>query len=193
MDNESKESAKQPNPPPTGFVFHPENGSKPAKSTANHPHASNKQVITWTASEAVSQDKTAGWFLLLGVATLVIAAVVYLLTHDKLTAVVVVVVAIVFGFFAARRPRTLTYALGKQGIQIDAKLYPYESFKSFSLLEEGALVCILLMPMRRFMPPLTVYYLPQDEEKVLGMLSDYLPFEDRKRDLIDQAMRKIRF
>jgi hypothetical protein len=104
-----------------------------------------------------------------------------------------VIVTVLFGVFAARKPRTLNYALDDAGIHIGQKFYSYGDFKSFSVLDEGGLNAIWLMPLKRFMPSLTIYYAPNDEDKIMRVLSSFLPFEDRDHDMVDRLMRKVRF
>jgi hypothetical protein len=38
-----------------------------------------------------------------------------------------------------------------------------------------------------------MYYDPQDEAKISQVLSDYLPFVEGHKDVVDQFMRRIRF
>jgi hypothetical protein len=49
------------------------------------------------------------------------------------------------------------------------------------------------MPLKRFMPPLSLYMDPADEEKIVDVLADYLPVEQREQDPIDKLMRRLRF
>lgn len=158
-----------------------------AGSTDDLPH------ISWTASEYADHPKTGGWFLLLGLGSAILAAIVYLITKDAISTGIVIVLGILFGVFAARQPRVLQYAIDHTGIHIDQKFYAYQSFKSFSVVHDQAIGYISLMPLRRFMPPITIHYDPEDEEKIANTLAEYLPYEDHKPDVVDRLSRKIRF
>src|SRR5437870_2945293 len=59
-----------------------DNPNEPVAATSDSSPASNKDGITWTASEFVAHEKSAGWYLALTVVALVIAGVIYLLTRD---------------------------------------------------------------------------------------------------------------
>jgi hypothetical protein len=157
------------------------------------PQQGDIQPVSWTASEFVSHQKNSGWYLLLGIAGIVGAAIVYLLTRDVISTVTIVIVIIILGIFATRKPRTLQYQLTSQGMQIGEKSYPYNLFKSFSVIEEGAISSVMLMPLKRFMPPISVYYDPKDEQKIADLLTSYLPYEERNKDMVDRFMNKIRF
>lgn len=157
-------------------------------ATPNNPSA-----ISWTASEYVAHDKTAGWYVLLAVAAAAIALLVFWVSRDAVSVGVVVVAALLLGVFASRPPRQLQYSLDQQGIKIAEKFYPYQEFRSFSVLPEGAFSSIVFMPLKRFGTATTIYFAPDDEDKILNLLADRLPFEQLRRDAVDSLMRRIRF
>ena len=165
----------------------PGGSQPPATLPATH------ETVTWTASEYVSHEKNAGWYVALTGAVVICAAVVFLLTDELLSPVVILIMGVAFGSFAARKPEELTYVLESSALRIGQKAYPYAQFKSFTILEEGPMHSIILMPMQRFMPPLSIYFDPVDEDKIADALQSYLPYEDRKQDYIDKLMRKVRF
>jgi RNA binding exosome subunit len=43
------------------------------------------------------------------------------------------------------------------------------------------------------MPGINIYYAPEDEKRILGVLSNYLPFEQHEMDIVDRLVSKIRF
>jgi hypothetical protein len=149
--------------------------------------------VTWTAAEFIEHEKSANWYGALAAVGVIIAALVYFLTKDKISTAVVVVVLIGFGFYAARKPQTQEYRLSVGGIQIGSKVYNFHDFKAFSVVEDGAVISVILSPLRRFMPPLTIYVAPQVEEQVIDFLSAFMPFEQHRADAVDSLMRKIRF
>lgn len=151
-------------------------------------------VISWTASEYISHHKSTGWYIVLGLLTVIIAGLAYWMTGgDIISVVVLILVAIVFGMYAARKPREQEYAVGDTGIAIGPKVYPYAELKSFAILDEGPFSSIVFMPMKRFMPMISIYYDPKDEQQIFNVLAQHLPNEQRKHDRIDRIMKKIRF
>ena len=158
-----------------------------------HPAQGSYDSVQWTASEYVAHQKSAGWYFLLGLATVAGSGLIYLITRDKVSAAIVLIIAIIFGAFAARQPRVLGYQIDQTGIKIADKFYPFEMFKSFSVQEEGPLDVILLTPLKRMMPGLSVYFPPEQGDKIIGVLSSYLPHEERQQDAIERLMRKVRF
>lgn len=115
------------------------------------------------------------------------------MTHDFITSGVLILVAALFGITAARKPRTLQFELTGRGVQIGTKFYPYANFKSFTIIQEGAFSSIQLLPLKRFLPTISLYYPPEQVDQITGMLGSFLPHEDRPIDPIDRLMRRVRF
>lgn len=175
----------------SSWQFHPEetNPTSNVPNAASAPHNS----VSWTASEFIAHQKSAGWYGLLMLAALATAGVVYLFTRDFVSTAVVIIVATVFAIIAGRKPRELEYRVDNHGIKIGEKHYPYSTFRSFSVVEEDSLEAIWLMPLKRFMPIITIYFEPADGEKIINTLSEYLPVEHRQPDPVDRLMSRIRF
>ena len=148
--------------------------------------------VRWTASEFIAHQKSAGWFASLGAITLVVAALVYLATRDKITTGVIIVAGVIMAIYAVRKPRVIEYEMDETGLRVGSRFYAFEIFKSYAVLKEGAFSSLFLVPHKRFMPGLTVYYDPADETKIMSLLSDRLPMAPY-RDPIDSFMKRIRF
>jgi len=151
------------------------------------------QTISWTASEYVAHDKSTGWYLTLAGAAAVISVVVFLISRDAVSVGVVIVAALLLGVYGAREPRQLEYSLDQRGVTIGEKSYGYHEFRSFSVVPEGAFSSVTFMPLKRFATPTSIYYAPEDEEKILNVLSSQLPYDQHRRDAVDNLMRRIRF
>lgn len=149
--------------------------------------------VIWTASEFIAHNKSLGWYSLLALAAVALAALVYLLTKDLVSVSIIIFVALVLGVAAKRKPRVLNYQLNGSGIAIGQKFYAYHEFRSFSVMQEGAFSSIMFIPLKRFMPTISIYYDPQDEERIVQMLSYYLPLENHTRDAVDSLIHHIRF
>lgn len=156
-------------------------------------NVSQSNEVSWTASEYVAHQKNASWYFLLLIVVVAMSTGVYFIVNDVLTVITIVVVGGAFAFLASRPPRTLHYSVNSTGVKIDKKLYPHNILRSFSVQEDGALHSLQLIPLKRFMPAISLYYPPDQEESILNVLSSYLPHEDRKPDALDRLMRKVRF
>lgn len=154
--------------------------------------ADNAQV-SWTASEFIANHKNAGWYAMLFAAIAAIAGLTYILTRDWISATTIVIVGSMFAILAGKKPRQLSYRLDSKGITVGDKFYPYGMFKSFTVLHEGAIGCINLLPLKRFMPELSIYYPPDEESKILDVLTASLPNDQKAEHSFDRLMKRIRF
>lgn len=151
------------------------------------------EPIQWTASEYISHEKDTLWYVLVSFASLVIAALVYFVTRELIASITIIVVAFSAVFFAGRKPETKTYRITTNTVTIDDKKYSLSDFKSFSIVDEGAIDSIWFKPLARFKPMLIIYFAPEDEEKIAEALSNFLPYENRELDALDRLTRRMRF
>lgn len=179
-----QESSAQP-----GWQYTPEESSHAAQAKPK----GNPGEVSWTASEFIAHHKSIGWYLRLAAAGILAALIVFLFTRDLISSGMILIAMVALGAFAGRKPRALQYRVDNFGVHVGEKTYPYHDFKSFSIIDEGAMSSISLLPMKRFLPTLTIYYDPQDEDKIAQVLSAELPFEEGQKDAIDRFMHRIRF
>lgn len=151
-------------------------------------------IVSWTASEFIAFEKGPGWFMkALGVNVVIVIVAFFITSRDIISTISIFILGLFFMVLAKRQPRILDYAVTDKGIVIGGKLYSYSTLKSFSVIDEGAINSIDIMPLKRFMPMISMYYEPQDEPKIVEALGAYLPQDNRKQPLIDKLMHKIRF
>lgn len=184
-----------PNQQPAQWQFVPEQPSSPSNNGPQlaNQNASNGIHISWTASEFIAYQKGVGWYLAAFFVILVVATITYLLSSDYISVGAIVLIGFLFIGLASRKPRVLTYEISSQGIKIGNKLYPYGTLKSFAVIEEESMRSIDILPLQRFMPAVSMYYEPQDENAIVEALGAYLPQEERKQPYIDKLMHRIRF
>ena len=153
----------------------------------------DSSLVRWTASEFVSHEKSIGWYLILGFVALLVAAILYFVTKELFSIAVVLILAVALAVFGNLKPRTLDYAILPDGIQIGDKHFGYATFRSFAVIEDGPVPSIQLLPQKRFMVPITIYFAPTDIDAITETLGDYLPFEHKERDFVDKISSRIRF
>lgn len=150
-------------------------------------------VLEWQASEYVHHEKSVEWFLaLLAVASLLLLLDIFLI-RSWTFGVLIVVMALAAIVVARRPPRILNYLLSAEGISIDEKLFRFHDFRAFGVVQEGAFYSIRLIPSKRFMPMVSVYFPPELGEQIVDLFGSVLPMEQIKLDAIDRFVEKIRF
>ncbi|HEX5456173.1 MAG TPA: hypothetical protein VFW77_02290 [Candidatus Saccharimonadales bacterium] len=152
-----------------------------------------KPAVSWTASEFVDHQRGAGWYLVFFAGLILIGVLMFKFTKDYISGVAIIIAGVILAGFARRRPRQLPYEVGVQGISIGGKLYPYEGFKSFGLGQEAGAKVINLVPLQRFMPDLSVFFPPEQEADIIGVLADHLPHNDHPEKAVDKLAKKLRF
>lgn len=190
----SEDPAQQP--PAAGWNYKPDTSAPQGNmaSAASQIAPSDEQPeITWTASEYIAHNKDMSWYLLVGVGGALLAAIVYLLTRDRISTGMVVIVTILFAVAAARKPRVITYTINHDGIYIGQRFHPFVEYRSFTVHREGVFANIELLPFKRFMPMTSIYCSPDNEDDILDVLSQYVPYEAPRHSIVDSFARRIRF
>jgi hypothetical protein len=59
--------------------------------------------------------------------------------------------------------------------------------------DEGDIVSIVFMPLKRFSPPLTIYLTSGMADQVVDLLASILPIEQHKQDAFESLLKRIRF
>lgn len=157
------------------------------------PAAASSGPVSWTASEFIAHEKSSNWYVVLFGGAVVAAGLCWLIFKDLLSSIVILVAVGILAAYSKRQPRELQYTLDDSGIDIGEKHYAYTQFRSFSVIEDGAFSSIELMPLKRFAPPISVYYDPANEEAIAQALTPHLPFQPKQPDPIDKFIRRIRF
>lgn len=166
---------------------------EPSSEPIPTPPPPLSKTVSWEASEYIAHHKSFSWYLGLFTATAVIAGLVHVITEDRVALGAVIIVSLLFGIFALRKPEVLEYTVDNNGITIGNKRYIYEDFKSFSVHTQGALPSIFFWPTKRFMPGLTIYFPPEQTDDIVEALSSYIPHEEREPEAVERLMRRIRF
>jgi hypothetical protein len=202
--------------PPAGWQYRPDNATPPAPVTTAAPASAPAVVsppvvtpvvpaqdspgpedlppgITWTASEYVAHHKSPLWYAAFIIGVSIVCALVYLVTHDRVSTIALIIIAILFVLVAARKPRIITYSIDSEGITIGERFHRFEEFRSFTVHEEDAFVNIELLPLKRLMPLMSVYCPPENEDDVLDMMATHLPYSKPSNSLGDNIARRIRF
>lgn len=151
------------------------------------------EPVTWTAQEYISLEKNNSWYFVFAVVVLGLIAGDIFLLKSYTFSVLVVVMAVSVIIYSRRPPRTIQYALsGKQGLYISDRLYNFADFKAFGLIRDAEHHSIMLIPIKRFAPGVSVYFPEEAGERIVDILGARLPMQPLKLDIIDVLVRKLR-
>jgi hypothetical protein len=151
------------------------------------------QSLEWQASEYVEHEKSMKWFVILAVATLVLIAVAVFLLNNYTFAVLIVVMAIAVAVWARRPANEMHYRLDAAGVWVNGKFFAMHDFRSFGVMQEGAIYAVVLLPVKRLTPGVRVYFPEELGEQIVDILGTSMPMEDIQPDWIDSITRKLNF
>lgn len=193
MDGDNKQTTKATEA--VGWQYKSAGGVAGSVDAAaeTQPAAAKGDFVEWSASEFVAHDKGFGWYAVLVLGTILVSAGLYLLTRDKFSVIVVLIMAAILGVASARKPRIINYRLDNAGLTAGKKFYPYGEYKSFSMPEDGPFAAIVLVPMKRLSFPTGAYLAPDSQQKAVDILANHLPLERDELTLFDQVVNQLRF
>lgn len=149
--------------------------------------------VRWSAREYIHSEKNGLWFIVFALVIIVLIAIDLLWIKSYTFSVLVVVMSIAMIVYLRRPPQIINYALsGNQGLYIGDRLYHFNEFKAFGLIRDGEHNSIMLIPIKRFDPGVSVYFPEEVGEEIVDILGARLPMEKLKLDIIDLIIRKLR-
>jgi hypothetical protein len=153
---------------------------------------SDMEPVTWSAHEYIHQEKGTMWFTIFGIVIAALVAVSIFLMNSISFAILLVVIAVVVIVSLRRPPRELTYTLNDEGLSVDGKIHHFSNFKSFGVIHDSGEYSVMLIPIQRFQPGVTVYFPEELGEEIVDALGAHLPMKDLKLDVVDRVVRLLR-
>lgn len=148
--------------------------------------------VHWQAVEYIQREKTALWYIFLAIITAALMLIAVLWMRSWSFAVLVPVMSVALIVYARRPPHEVPYTLSRQGLHVGDMLYPYTDFKSFTLISGDDQHQIMLVPIKRFKPGVSVYFPEEVGERIVDMLAARLPMREQHLDAVDRLIRKLR-
>lgn len=150
---------------------HSSNGHKKQKG---HSHAFDKAILTWKAPQFAHHEKSLLWFVIAGLAALLL--VMYGLRTDGWTfSVAVIVFAGTYYLVHRHEPPTVEVKISKFGVKIGRHAFSFSNLKSFWIVYDPPFVKKLYLRMEsKFQPDLFVSLEDADPAEVRRVLAHYL-------------------
>jgi len=165
----------------------------PVAAPNTDPALTKEDPVNWTAQEYIHLEKNWVWFTIFAVVVLGVVVLDIAFFHAYTISLLAIVIAVAIIIYARRAPRTLHYALSPtQGLYVGERLYAYNEFKAFGLIRDGSHHSIMLVPVKRFAPGVSVYFPEEAGEHIVDILGKRLPMENLKLDAIDIVTRWLR-
>lgn len=148
--------------------------------------------LEWRIEEPNFTPKTAEWFWALGIFAFALIVFSILLKNYLLIVIVALAAFIIYGS-KNKKPELINFRLDNEGLYIEHKFHPYDSFESFwifpaSVNKERELA---LRYKRHLAPLLIVSFHDNDESKIKRILDKYLPENEEQESLIDLLRKRF--
>jgi len=160
--------------------------------TTDENENENEILLRWQATEYIQHDRTVMWYVLFALVAFGLMAAAVFLIKSYTFAVLVPVMAVALLFYVRRQPAVLNYVLSKKGLYINDRLYPYNNFKAFGIVDFSGHHSALLIPRKRFQIGQSVYFPDEVGEVLVDMLAARLPMQEVKPDLYDRIITKLK-
>ncbi|MEP6710456.1 MAG: hypothetical protein ABJA64_01940 [Candidatus Saccharibacteria bacterium] len=159
-----------------------ENATQPVPST---------EPVQWQAAEYLQQKKNPMWFVVFGlIVVILIAGAIFLQAWTFV--VLIPVMAVALFLYAHRPPQQIDYVLSEKGLYINHVLHPFAEFKGFGVIHDGHEYSVVLIPVRRFRPGVTIYFPEASGEAIVDLLGVRLPMQELHLDAVDRVVRALR-
>lgn len=151
-----------------------------------------KDVVHWEAEEYIHEDKGVLWFAMFFVVAFGLIAVDIFLIKSYTFSILVAVMAVALFIYSRRPPQMIDYTLsGDHGLYVGNKLYRFEDFKAFGVVNDAGRNSIVFIPVKRFSPGVTVFIPAESGEAIVDILGARLPMEKIKPDFLDKVVKKL--
>ena len=151
------------------------------------------ETVSWEASESVHHEKDALWFVgVLSIAALLSLLSIFIIKSWTFT-VLIVVMAIALIVFAKRPPRIMQYQMTEDGIIVNGVHHSFSEFRAFGIVEDGPFYYVSLLPIKRFMPAMDVYFPEEYGDDIVDLLGSRIPMQTIKPDMLDAVTKRLRF
>jgi hypothetical protein len=150
--------------------------------------SSGGKELRWETLEYEPVERTMDWYWGFGLIA-IIGAVGSLYAGNFLFAAIIVIGALLLGYFSVREPAQITCRLTSDGIVAGKKMYPYSELSAFDIQNESTDMPLLILSSERWLVPHIVLPLANvDTDQVRTFLDDHLPEEELERPLSQQVM-----
>jgi len=147
------------------------------------------EEFSWKIEERNFMPKTTEWFWALGIFAFALIVFAILLKNYLLIVIIALAAFIIYGN-KNKQPEIINFRLNGDGLYIEGKLHPFNSFESFWIFS-GEKPEFVLRRKERLIPLLAVPFHENDEPQIRKILTEYLPEKEEHESLIDLLSKRF--
>ena len=140
--------------------------------------------ITWQAREFHYYKKSADWYWILGIISVVGAVLAIVLGGANLLfAALILFAGVALGIMGAKRPGMIEYEANERGVVAGDTLYIYQALDSFWIDPRSDDPRLILKSQKTYLPYIIIHIENIDPETVRAYLLQFLPEEPMQEPL----------
>lgn len=156
------------------------------ESLRYHPHS-------WRAPEYTYHEKTPDWYWGFGSVAAALLFIAYL-TESVLFGFIIVIGGFGMLLYTVRKPHIVTISVTGQGIEIDDRLFPYETLHSFWIFyRPGERRELILKSSRGLAHTIKIPLADANPVEIREYLLQYLPERAEEESMLDILARILKF
>ena len=156
------------------------------------PATDLSQPISWQATEVAPEVRGLGWYVLFAVVLLGLLALAIFVFKSVTFAILLPVMAVAIIILSLRPPSVVHYSISPKGVYVGDKLYDFSEFRAFGVIRDHKGNSIILLPVKRFSPGVTLYFSDEQGEQIVDMLGARVPIQEVKPDGLEKLIRLMR-
>jgi len=160
--------------------------------TSEVPKLDLTEPFSWQATEGVSAARGGIWYIAFAIVVIGLMSLAIFAFKSVTFAVLLLVMAVAVIVLSNKPPRIINYAISPKGVYVIDKLHDFSEFRAFGVSQETGYHSIILLPVKRFSPGLTLYFNEQDGERIVDLLGARLPLQEVKPDSLEKFIRLIK-
>ena len=150
------------------------------------------EKLAWSALEYEDRERSNDWFWALGI-IVVTSSIASIIFGNYFFAALLFLSGLLLGFFAIKKPETISYELNTKGLKIRTQLFLYENIKSFWVQMEMKPM-LFIKTERLFMPIISITIDKNIAEDIQSiMLSENIVEEEMKEHPSVKIMESLGF
>lgn len=157
----------------------------------NNPENLLKE-FEWEAPEFEKIEKNKSWFIFPAVIVIMLG-IIALATDNILFLILILLGFLTFYIYAKKEPRIIRFKIDEKGIEVDNRLYVFDSIRSFWIFYEDREKEISFRSRKTFFPYIRIPLADQNPSEIRKYLLRFLPEKRHKESLVDIWMRRIGF
>ncbi len=158
---------------------------------ATEPIVEEELLLDWGVQDHAAHHRSTTWYIGLGL-IFAITIVASILTKTWVFIPLGILAPWALSIYATRGTGDHHYSLSTYTFQVDAKMFRYEAFKAFFVVDNKESVAFELVPTQRFMPLVTLHATGDDIEEVADILSSVLPETEPQGYIGESVFRRLK-